>query len=171
LAVAHNPPAVDVEKAYRAFAGPLQWLVRTDVGGASEGVIEDACQSAWARLLDHAARVSHDRVLSWLATTARREALRLSRVDERDSSLDFELEAEGEQHSWGAGALPAHLAEQRAQLAVIATLPERQRRVLWLSILGLSRAEIARDTGWTERTVERQLLRARRGARDAWAAE
>jgi RNA polymerase sigma factor (sigma-70 family) len=62
---------------------------------------------------------------------------------------------------------PEEVFERRERLASIRLLPERQQRVLWLHALGLTYVEIARHTGYTTRTVERQLLRARRAAREA----
>jgi RNA polymerase sigma factor (sigma-70 family) len=61
------------------------------------------------------------------------------------------------------------LFERRERLASIRRLPQRQQQVLWLHALGLSYNEIARHTGCTTRTVERQLLRARRAVRSAAA--
>jgi DNA-directed RNA polymerase specialized sigma24 family protein len=61
------------------------------------------------------------------------------------------------------------LAEQRERLSSISLLPERQQRMLWLQGIGLSYADIAITTGCTTRTVERQLLRARRAIRQATA--
>jgi DNA-directed RNA polymerase specialized sigma24 family protein len=62
---------------------------------------------------------------------------------------------------------PDELVEQRERLATIHHLPERQQRLLWLQGLGLSYAEMADSTGCTNRTVERQLLRAKRALKAA----
>ena len=59
-------------------------------------------------------------------------------------------------------ALLDELVEQRARLESIRTLPERQQRLVWLQGLGLTYTEMAGQTGETRRTVERQLLRAKR---------
>ena len=127
-------------------------------------VIEDACQFAWSRLVHHAHRVQPECALAWLAQTARREAVKLVRRDGRDLSLD--ALADGEvlvDHGGGPG--PENVFEQRQRLAVVSWLPVRQQRVLWLHALGLSYAEIAAQTGYSLRTVERQLLRAKRTVR------
>ena len=57
--------------------------------------------------------------------------------------------------------------EWQEQLAQVRRLPTRQQRVLWMQAVGLSRREIAAETGWTLRTVERQTLRGRSRLRAA----
>ena len=44
----------------------------------------------------------------------------------------------------------------------LAAFSERERKLLWLSYLGYSSAEIARQTGVSERTVRRDMLALRR---------
>ena len=157
-------PGIDVGELYRALSGRLEQIVRLDVR-APEPVIEDACQFAWSRLVHHSGRVRREAALSWLATTAVREAVKLIRREGRELSLDATLEQPG------AGTLvaplpgPDELVEYRARLELIRWLPERQQRLLWLHALGLSYAEMASSTGCTPRTVERQLLRAKRTMR------
>jgi RNA polymerase sigma factor (sigma-70 family) len=50
---------------------------------------------------------------------------------------------------------------------MLSRLPQRQRQMVWLHGAGLSYVEIAAATGCTRRTVERQLLRAKRALSDA----
>ncbi len=153
--------ALDVGDLYKALAPRLEKIVRNDIH-ASDAVVEDACQFAWTRLLHHADRVHRDAVLSWLATTAVREAYKLIGRREREVSLDDVSDA--------AVAViapaPDEVIERRERLASIGTLSERQQRLLWLHALGLTYAEISRYTGFTPRTVERQLLRAKRRLRE-----
>ncbi len=59
------------------------------------------------------------------------------------------------------------LVEQRARLETIGRLPERQQRLMWLQGLGLSYTEMAEHEGATPRTVERQLMRAKKRLREA----
>jgi len=147
-----------VEALYRAIGRRLEQIVRADVR-APEAVIEDACQFAWSQLVHHAHRVQRECVLAWLAQTARREAIRLVRRDGRDISLDAVSDAA----AWQPG--PDELLEQRQRLEAVASLPARQQRVLWLQAVGLSYLEISLHTGYSLRTVERQLLRAKRSVR------
>jgi len=156
----------DVGALYSSLAGRLERIVRLDVR-ASDAVIEDACQIAWSRLLRHRDRVRRDAALSWLATTAVREAFKLIRCEHRELSLDDTLERAGDAALGIAAPGPEELSERSAMLDSVRQLPERQQRMLWLHVLGLSYAEIALHEGCTMRTVERQLLRAKRAVRTA----
>jgi RNA polymerase sigma factor (sigma-70 family) len=150
----------DLDELYRLLSPRLRQIVRSHVR-APEPVIEDACQTAWSRLIHHSDRVHREAVLSWLATTAVREALKLARRDGRELSLDAELERSGELPLPARAPGPAELLELRDRLAEVGELPERQQRLVWMHAAGLTYVEIAERTGDTRRTVERQLLRAK----------
>ena len=157
-----NYGALDLGELYRALGPRLERIVSSNVC-ASHAVVEDACQFAWGRLLQHADRVHRDAVLSWLATTAVREAHKLICRRAREVALeDF-----GDAPPAASAPAPEVVIEQRERLASVGVLSERQQRLLWLHALGLSYAEISRHTGCTPRTVERQLLRAKRRLREA----
>ena len=159
--------ALDVAELYPALARRLEQIVRLDVQ-APEAVIEDACQFAWTCLINHAGCVKRDAALSWLATTAVREAVRMARRERRELSLDAAGEVGIPCVTRAPG--PDELAECGARLDLIRWLPERQQRILWLHALGFSYREIAHHTDCTTRTVERQLLRAKRTVRTLAAA-
>ncbi len=164
------PPLLDVDALYRSLSLRLARIVRGDVN-APEAVIEDACQYAWSRLLCHAHRVRQEAVLSWLARTAIHEAFKLVHRDRRELSLD----GGAEEDCLGARLVapvpgPEEIVEYRLRLELVADLSARQQRMLWLHALGLSYQEIALSTGVTRRTVERQLLRAKRSVRRIAAA-
>jgi RNA polymerase sigma factor (sigma-70 family) len=156
----------DVGELYARLSGPLERIVRLDVR-APDAVIEDACQVAWSRLVDHRTRVRREAALSWLAKTAVREAFKLIRREDRELSLDAVLELAGDGVLPSSSPGPEQLFECWALLESVRALPERQQRMLWLHMLGLSYAEMAQHEGCTERTVERQLLRAKRALRAA----
>ncbi len=82
----------------------------------------------------------------------------------REVSLDDLLERSGETVAPASSSLE-DVVERRARLDAIRDLPERQQRLVWLQGLGLSYAEMAGYTGASPRTVERQLLRAKRALR------
>jgi RNA polymerase sigma factor (sigma-70 family) len=147
----------DVGELYGQLANRLERIVRLDVR-APDPVVEDACQFAWSRLIRHCGSVRREGALSWLATTAVREAIRLVHRDYRDLSLDAALEGGGAATSVAG---PDELLGHLQRLDLIAALPVRQQRLMWLHGLGLSYREIAAHEGCTTRTVERQLLRAR----------
>jgi RNA polymerase sigma factor (sigma-70 family) len=151
----------DVGELYVALARRLEQIVRSDVC-APDVVIEDACQFAWSRLVHHRHRVRRETVMSWLARTAVHEAFKLVRRDGRELPLEAVADASA------ARTLSLHqLIERRERLDELRGLPERQQRIVWLHALGFSYAEIACREGCTTRTVDRQLLRARRRLRDA----
>ena len=150
----------DLDELYRLLSPRLRQIVRSDVR-APEQVVEDACQIAWSRLIRHSDHVRREAVLSWLATTAVREAFKLSRRDRRELSLDAELERTGELPFPSSAPGPAELVELRDRLAEVRRLPERQQRLVWMHAAGLTYVEMAGRTGDSRRTVERQLLRAK----------
>ena len=160
----------DIEELYRCFSAPLERMVRLDVR-APQTVIEDACQFAWSRLVHHADRIRRETALSWLTTTAVHEAFKLLRHCNRELSWEVAFENEGSSLVHAPTRATDELFEQRERLAGISTLPWRQQRLVWLQALGLSYAEMAAHEGYTERTVERQLLRAKRTVREDEAGE
>lgn len=155
----------DVGELYRLLARPLQRIVRAEVH-APDPVIEEACQFAWSRLVFHQHRVRRATALGWLVTTANREALRLVRRGNREVPLDCAETAE-ELQTLPTDPGPEQLFERRERLGMVALLPLRQQRALWLRGLGLSYEEIALRDGCTKRTVERQLAHARMTLRSA----
>lgn len=153
---ARRPTPDELAELYRANAESLRQLVRFTVR-APDAVIDDACQIAWSRLISRRLGVQRERVLPWLLTTASREALKLLRRSGREFPLD-ELDRA---HQIG----PEQIVEFRERLAQLRALPRRQQQLVWLQGLGLSYAEMAGYTGDTQRTIERQILRARRTLR------
>jgi len=172
VALVQDPPVVEtvaeIGDLYVAFATRLTQIVRFNVR-APDAVIEDACQFAWTRLLQHRARVRRDTVRAWLTRTATHQALKLVRREDRELSLDAILEPADAVARAGQTITLEELIEQRRRLESIARLPQRQQRLVWLHGLGFSYAEMARDCGYTRRTVERQLLRGKRRLRSVGA--
>ncbi len=158
--------AEDFDRLYGTLAGQLERIVRSQVR-ACDAVIDDACQTAWIQLLSHDGRVRTSSVLSWLSTTAIHEAFRLLRRSGRDLSLELASEETPALIEVAVVPGPDEAMELRERLDSLRRLPERQQRMLWLHGIGLSYADIADSTGCTPRTVERQLLRAKRTMRAA----
>lgn len=154
----------DVGELYGNLSGRLEQIVRLDVR-AQDVVIEDACQFAWSRLVHHRERVRRDATLSWLARTAVHEAVKQSRRDNRELSLDAALDSGGDAVVRLHAPAPEELVAVRERLAQVERLPERQQRLLWMQGVGLSYREMSARTGCTHRTVERQLIRARQKVR------
>lgn len=151
----------EVAELFAAQASRVRRVVRAGVR-APEPLVEDACQLAWMRLFQCRARVRRDTAIAWLVRTAMREAVKLMHRDGRELSLDALSEEAGDRPAPATPALLDELVEQRARLESIRILPERQQRLVWLQGLGLTYTEMAGQTATTRRTVERQLLRARR---------
>jgi RNA polymerase sigma factor (sigma-70 family) len=154
----------DVGELYRSLSKRLEQIVRVGVQ-APDAVIEDACQFAWTRLVHHRGRVHRDTALGWLAKTAVHEAFKLTRRGRRELSFDGAVEQGVELAPPATTPSLQDLFEQRARLAAVGFLPRRQQRLLWLRALGFSYEEIASRERCTPRTVERQLLHARRALR------
>lgn len=150
----------DLEALYPRLSQDLVRIVVSNVS-LSDEVLEEACQTAWAQLAARRAEVTPGRELGWLATTAMRAALRLLRASRCEVSLDDPecraLVAPG----------PECSVEVCARLAAVSELPTRQRRMVLMHGFGYGYEEIARHTGDSRRTVERQLLRAKSRLRHA----
>jgi len=153
-----------ISSLYAQHAGRVERLVARQAGGD----VQDACQTAWERLLGHEeVDVQGRGVIQWLVITAAREAWKRSRKRE----LPFEtLRGEdGESEPFdpaGNAADPlAVVLERDDSRRRLARLTDRERQFLALQALGLTYTEIAQATGSSPRTAERQILRARRKLR------
>jgi RNA polymerase sigma factor (sigma-70 family) len=155
-ATAHPQSAPDLAWLFTSHASHLRHTVRRVVEAPDE-VVEDACQFAWSTLIGRGGPRCTDATLSWLVTTAVREAAKLIERESRELPLDEELETVIE----APGSGPYELLEAQERIAALAALPERQRRLVWLHALGLTYAEMAIHEGCTRRAVERHLLRAK----------
>ncbi|MGZ4306980.1 MAG: RNA polymerase sigma factor [Solirubrobacteraceae bacterium] len=156
--------AGELAELYGQLSKRLEQIVRRDVR-APAPVIEDACQFAWVTFVSHRDRVRRATTLPWLVKTAQHEAFKLVRRDGRDHSLEATLDAAGDAPLRLVSPDPAELAIAHDRLGQLERLPTRQQRLMWLQAFGHSYAEMARHTGDTTRTVERQLLRAKQAVR------
>jgi RNA polymerase sigma factor (sigma-70 family) len=156
--------AGDLAQLYGQLSKRLERIVRRDVR-APDPVIEDACQYAWVTLVSHSDRVRRATTLPWLVKTAQHEAFKLIRRDDRDRSLQAIVEHADDGALCLTSPGPEELALAHERLGQLERLPARQQRLMWLQGLGLSYAEMAKHTGDTTRTVERQLLRAKHAVR------
>lgn len=92
----------------------------------------DAVQTTWLRLVEHGDRISEpERLGSWLATTIRRECLRILRRSQRERPHPEDHEA-FEEVDPGDRPDARLLREERDELlwSAVATLPERAQRLL-----------------------------------------
>jgi single-strand DNA-binding protein len=149
------PSQFDLDGDLRAEQRILMATVRQTIR-TSYANVEDACQSAWLRLLNRPDVQASPTVRGWLTTVAIREALRLSRRDQRTTATTVEPAAPD----------MTSAIEAREALALVAGLCERDRQAIALQIAGLRYVEIAQCSGQTRRTVERRLLQARKTVRE-----
>jgi RNA polymerase sigma factor (sigma-70 family) len=153
-----RPPLADL---YAELAPQLERIVSANVR-ASSTVLEEACQAAWAWLVAARDSLTPGTELGWLATSATREALRLVRTQRRELSLEQEQEEEGELLELVLAPGPERVVEVRERLAEVRRLPLRQQRLVMLQGFGYRYSEISAVTGDSCRTIDRQLIRARR---------
>jgi RNA polymerase sigma factor (sigma-70 family) len=155
--------ACEVNALYARLAPRLERALAASVH-ADAWVLEEACQVAWIRLLCGHEDVAEEHALGWLATTARREALRTLRRLRAQASLDEECARSARARPVAAAATlpPQVVVELRERLLEVQQLPLRQRRLVWLQAVGYDYSEIAERSGESYRSVERQLRRAKR---------
>jgi RNA polymerase sigma factor (sigma-70 family) len=159
---------------YERHAGSVERQV-SHRAGAPHAVIEDACQTAWTRLCARA-DIGADApgAVRWLIVTATREAWRLAARRREVPVGGWCAEpAQGElAEPAGTTGDPVAVAIEHERSAEprdrLSVLTARERQFLGLQAAGLSYHEIA-QTGASMRTVERQILRARRKLRNAGA--
>ena len=149
----------DEAELYRMLSPRVLQVVGQRVRTSPENV-EDACHFAWVAFLRRSDAVARGAALAWVTTTAVHEAYKLVKRQQRARSLDQVLDTALEPVASGRG--PPDRAAESEQLRLLRELPERQQRILLLQAAGFSHAEISQHTGDTERTVQRQLGRARR---------
>jgi DNA-directed RNA polymerase specialized sigma24 family protein len=151
---------------YGHKADELRRAVTRAVSGP-EAMIEDACSYAWCQLLVHDEVVLDRHGFGWLYCVAIREGYRLSGRARREAACGRPDQLPRQRGLAGADAW--ELLERRldhdARLSLLAEIPRRRRRLVILQLAGFTYEEIARITGDTRRTVERQLLRGKRALR------
>ena len=165
----HTPRAEQrtrVAELYPQLAPQLRRILATTIT-APDWLHEEACQTAWMSLLLHGDQVRAGSELSWLSTTAKRDALRTLRRERTGARPASTVEpSAASDHAKVAAATPCpgteHACELHERLASLTDLPDRVQRILLLHGFGYDYKEIARATGYSLRTVTRQITRARR---------
>lgn len=153
-----RPLRGDEASLFEAHHHRLQTLVARDVR-TRPAVIEDACAHAWSEFVRH--QPERTCVIGWLRVVARREAIRQAQRDRYTVSLAALVDAAHPAVPRSRAADGQARAEVKEALAYVAALPQRKRAAFTRHVAGYSYAEIAAQLGWTQRTVERNLLRAR----------
>jgi RNA polymerase sigma factor (sigma-70 family) len=151
------------------LARQVRPLVRT-----SEENVQDACSFAFLQLLRY--QPSREGVFPWLLTVAVREAVKLDRRGRRDRRLParddgVELEPVDQRADPNDLWLETLAALEALEAIAAAGLTARQARIVALHAAGHTYESISEMLGLSVRTVERQLLRARRKLRFALAEQ
>ena len=160
--MAHSQPPVqlrgDEADFFAANHHRLVRAVRRRVD-APEAVIEDAISITWLIFMPRQPERSPT-LFGWLVTVAEREAWWLAARDRRTIDLD-ELPCA----DWPGVPGPEDVVKTRHRIELGAhAMTTRQRRIVGLQAAGFRYDEIAELTGDSIRTVQRQMLRARRRA-------
>jgi RNA polymerase sigma factor (sigma-70 family) len=154
----------DEAELYARYAPRLSSIVARHVRTSNVN-IEDACSHAWLQMLRY--QPARETLLSWLVRTGTREAVKLDRRARRCEHL-FDDETESRCLNDNYRPIEARLDLLAACDAIAgAGLREREAEILGAHVAGYSYVSIAEEKGITARSVERQLLRARRKLGDS----
>lgn len=126
---------------------PLVWSVARSYR-LDRATATDVAQTVWLKLVEKADTIQDpERLPGWLATTCRREALRVIRNSKRAIPSDFEHDVEDVTLSIEASVV--ELEEREAVKAAFQTLPEDDRELLMLMVAEppLSYEDISAITG------------------------
>ena len=151
---------------YAEHAPRLQRAVARELRVPAQ-VIEDACQTAWTILLRRPDVPLDRQGLAWLRKVALTTGYRQARQREQPAGGFLGERQPGElpEPATPGAELGERIADRLDRRAELQALSGRERRYLALQAIGLSYRVIAAYENATERTVERQLLRARRKLR------
>ncbi len=164
MTTACPPRRGDETELYAQLAARLTKIVARQVRTSTANV-EDACSFAWLQMLRY--QPARETVLAWLVCVGTREAIKLDR-----RARHHDAAANGPSGQ-GRGVdecrpIEAHLEMLAARDAIVAAqLRSREARILAAHVAGYSYIEIGDAMDLTPRTVERQLLRAKRRLRHA----
>lgn len=160
--------------------GQMVWSVARSFR-LDEATAKDVTQTVWMKLIENAARIEDpEKLPGWLATTCRREAIRVSKLRDRMIPTEFEYDVEDESPS--LETLMVEDEESRSVVIAFKKLSEGCQQLLRLLTVepSLSYEEIADATGrpigslgpTRARCIERlksELTRIRGGTGDSFS--
>jgi RNA polymerase sigma factor (sigma-70 family) len=127
--------------------GQMVWSVARGYR-LDEATAKDVTQTVWLKLIENIDSIKDpERLPGWLATTARREALRVARARERDVPTDFEFDVEDPAPSLDEMLIDEE--EGRFAVQAFKTLDDACRELLRLMTIDppLSYEELSELTG------------------------
>jgi DNA-directed RNA polymerase specialized sigma24 family protein len=158
---------VTAEQAFATLHRRLLELVSGSVP-VSHATADDACSFAFEQYLR---RRPHGQVYEeasaewgawlWLLRTAMRHAWRLHRREQCTELAGVRLQLNSSARRLTSAATPANRDVLISLLQDFRALRSRERRALSLVAAGASYGDIVARTGWSMRTVDRRLRRAR----------
>jgi RNA polymerase sigma factor (sigma-70 family) len=126
---------------------------------------EDAYQRSMEIALTKGPLVDQQEFIAWLHVVLRNEATTLARKRTREAPADAEVVTAAVDRTHGGHDEPAAVMEWKERYRTLqdamTSLNEAERVCLLLRTAGVSRAEIRGMTGYTERKVERSIVRGR----------
>jgi len=126
---------------------------------------EDAYQRAMEIALTKGPLVDQQEFIAWLHVVLRNEATSLARKRTREAPAEAEVVAAAVDRTHEGRDEPAAVMEWKERYRTLqdamTSLSEAERICLLLRTAGVSRAEIRGMTGYTERKVERSIVRGR----------
>ncbi|MFZ0013314.1 MAG: sigma-70 family RNA polymerase sigma factor [Acidimicrobiia bacterium] len=127
--------------------GQMVWSVARGFR-LDDATAKDVSQTVWLKLIENIDRIKDpERLPGWLATTCRREALKVARARDRDIPTEFEFDVEDE--SPGFDEMLVDDEENRQVVKAFTTLDAVCRQLLRLMLIepALSYEEISEVTG------------------------
>lgn len=153
----------DFDAIYYRFAGKVYHFLLKISGDAA--LSEDLTQEVFIRLWHRREEMDPSRnIEAWLFVCARN--LFLNELRHRRQGDTFAAEPQHRaslEDNSTQNLINYHFAEQVLSAAIREMPPQRQKIFVLSRLYGLSAAEIARQMGISERTVENQLYQARKG--------
>lgn len=127
--------------------GQMVWSVARGFR-LDDAMAKDVSQTVWLKLIENIDRIKDpERLPGWLATTARREALRVAKARDKAVVTDFEYDIEDPAPSLDEMLIDEE--ENREVVRAFATLDDMCRQLLRLMMIepALSYEEISEATG------------------------
>ena len=177
LSVLMNPAArqsVNLDAVFDRCADSLYRLVAVRTGRDSH-LADDLMQQLWLAAIRHADRIPAEGAEPWLRTVAlnlvrehwRRQRRRPVSVPMADPALAAELSQRLVDEELPDEVISRREMRDQLLLAITLLSGDDQRLLLGRYVHGRSHAELARDSGASERAVEGRLYRARQQLRSA----